>query len=61
MLSLLIHVWNPDTTELDWWYPVSRDWNCPKQVYNTLVLFTIFPHLPLDGGIRGREAFENPY
>ena len=31
MPLLLIHVWYPDTTELDCWYPDNGDWNCPQR------------------------------
>jgi hypothetical protein len=55
--SLLIHVWHPDTTELDCCNPDSGDRNHLKELLlngsMSLVLFTILSPLPVDGGLEG--------
>jgi len=30
--AMLLHVWYPNTTDLDCWYPDNGDWNCPKEL-----------------------------
>jgi hypothetical protein len=53
MPLLLIPIWCPDTTEMDWWYLDEQRLESPEGIASKhlLALFTIFSLLPVDSGL----------